>query len=133
MSRQRLRLLAALAVVTPLGFGTKFYAGCGASWMRHHAGGVVYELFWILLVLWVWPRLSPLRVAIGVFSVTCALEILQLWHPAPLEWVRSSFLGRALIGSTFSTGDFPHYFVGSALGFVLARWLSGTHATGERE
>ena len=124
LSRYRLRLLVALLVVTPLGFGTKFYAGPGASWMRHHAGGVVYEIFWILLVLWVWPRLSPLRVASGVFVVTCALEILQLWHPAPLEWVRGAFLGRALIGSTFSAGDFPHYVAGSALGFVLARWLA---------
>jgi hypothetical protein len=116
--RRRLTLL--LAVVTPLGFASKLYAGPGQQWVRYHAGGVVYEVFWILLVLLVRPRLSPWRVAGAVLLVTCALELLQLWNPPVLAAVRASFLGHALIGSSFSWWDFPHYLLGCLLGGALA-------------
>lgn len=120
----RVRLLCALAVVTPLGFATKLYAGPGASFVRFYAGGIVYEIFWILAVLALRPGLPPRRVAAWVFVATCALEVLQLWHPPLLEAVRATFLGRALIGSTFSGWDFAAYAVGCGLG------LWGVHRLG---
>ena len=122
--RRRLALL--LAVVTPLGFASKLYAGPGRQWVHDHAGGVVYEVFWILLVLLVRPRLSPWRVAGAVLLVTCALELLQLWNPPALAAVRASFLGHALIGSSFSWWDFPHYLLGSLLGGALGVALRPT-------
>ena len=120
----RFRLLCALAIVTPLGFATKLYSGPGSSFFRFYAGGIAYEVFWILVVMWIRPGLSVLRVAVGVLAVTCALEFLQLWHPPPLEAVRSTFLGRALIGNTFSAWDLPCYVVGCAAGVWLVRRLT---------
>lgn len=119
----RVRLLCALALFTPLGFATKLYAGPGATFFRFYAGGILYEIFWILVVMGIRPTLSAWRVAAGVLAVTCALEVLQLWHPVPLEWVRSTFLGRALIGSTFSAWDFPCYVTGCAAGVWIVRRL----------
>jgi hypothetical protein len=60
---------------------------------------------------------------VAVFAVTCALEVLQLWHPAPLEAVRGTFLGRTLLGTTFVWWDFPHYALGCALGAWSGRRL----------
>ena len=120
----RRSLLVALALVTPLGFATKFYAGPGVGWIGPYAGGLLYEIFWILAIALVWPRLSPARIALGVFLATCFLEVLQLWRPPPLEALRSTFLGRALVGSTFSWWDFPHYVGGAAAGFGLLRALT---------
>lgn len=120
--------LLALLLVTPIGFASKFYAGPGASWVGAYAGGALYEIFWILVILTVWPRLPVPRVAIGVFTVTCGLEVLQLWRPPMLEALRSTFLGRALVGSTFSWWDFPHYAAGAAAGFALAHALAGRTA-----
>jgi hypothetical protein len=117
---QRRILAAILVLVVPLGFATKLYSGPGAGWARSHGGGILYEVFWILLVLFVWPRLSPVRVAGGVLVATSALEILQLFHPPFLEAVRATFLGHALIGSTFAWWDFPHYVVGCVAGALLA-------------
>jgi hypothetical protein len=117
--------LLALAAVTPLGFATKLYRGPGAAWVANYGGGVVYEIFWIFLMLAIAPRWSASRVAIGVLLVTGGLEVLQLWHPPALEAVRSTALGRALVGSTFSWWDFPHYAAGCALGVALARLLAG--------
>ncbi len=121
----RRSLLLALLVVTPLGFATKLYGGPGAAWVGNYGGGLVYVIFWILVVLAIAPRLPPGRVALGVLWVTCGLEVLQLWRPPFLEAIRSTYLGRALVGSTFSWWDFPHYVVGCAAGVGLARTLSG--------
>jgi hypothetical protein len=114
-------LAAILLALVPLGFGSKFYAGPGAPWVHAHAGGIVYEFFWVLLLLALFPRLSEWRAAAGVFAATSLLETLQLWHPPALEAIRATFLGHALIGSTFGWWDFPHYLVGCAAGLLCAR------------
>lgn len=115
MSRARLGL--ALAVVVPLGFATKL---TDAELVRGYLGGVLYVVFWILLVLFARPRLRPGSVAVVVFLATCALEAIQLWHPPWLEHIRATFLGHALLGSTFSWWDFPCYAAGAALGVGIA-------------
>ena len=97
----RRSILLALLIVTPLGFATKLYSGPGAAWVGNYGGGLVYVVFWILVVLAIAPRLPPGRVAVGVLCVTCGLELLQLWRPPLLEAFRSTYLGRALVGSTF--------------------------------
>lgn len=117
----RLRLLLVLAVVVPLGFATKFYAGPAQSWVHDHAGGFLYVVFWCLLALALRPELAPWLVGCVVFVITSLLEILQLWHPPLLEAVRATFLGHALIGSSFSWSDFPYYALGALLAAGIAR------------
>lgn len=121
--RYRLALLLSLMVVTPLGFATKWYQGPVAWWVNNYLGGALYEVFWILVVAMIWPRARALWVAAGVFGVTCALEILQLWQPSFLQVIRAKFLGRALLGTTFVIWDFFYYVVGSVLGYLWVRYL----------
>jgi hypothetical protein len=115
--------LLLLAALIPLGVATKLYSGPGAAWVNDSLGGVLYVVFWILLVTLLRPRWPPAPVALGVLLVTCALEVLQLWHPAWLAPVRASFIGHALLGNTFAWLDFPHYVAGALLGYALARWV----------
>jgi hypothetical protein len=115
--------LAPLPALVLLGLATKLYAGPGAGWVSGSAGGVLYVAFWVLVVLALWPSLPPARVAGAVFLVTSALELLQLWQPAWLAPVRASFVGHALLGSTFSGLDFPHYALGALVGWAWARWV----------
>jgi hypothetical protein len=56
-----------------------------------------------------------------VLAITCALEVLQLWHPPFLQAIRSTFAGRALIGTTFVWWDFIYYIVAAAVSPALAR------------
>jgi hypothetical protein len=125
----RRRLLIGLLLLVPLGVGTKFYVGPGAGWVQAHAGGVLYVVFWTLVVLGGWPALSASTAAVGVFLATSLLEGLQLWRPAPLEAVRSTFVGHAVLGSTFSWWDFPHYVAGALLGGLLGAALRPPAAT----
>lgn len=116
----RRRLLSALAVLLPIGIATKVYTGPGEVWVRTNVGGVVYVVFWSLLVLFLWPRLSPWVAGAVVVAMTAALEFLQLWHPPLLETIRATSFGHALIGSTFAWSDFPHYLAGMLLAVGVA-------------
>ncbi|MDY7038808.1 MAG: DUF2809 domain-containing protein [Thermodesulfobacteriota bacterium] len=110
-----------LLVITPLGFACKFYPGPGHGWFNNYGAGLLYEIFWILLAFLFFPlRKSANVIPICVFVITCILEFLQLWHPPFLEAIRSSFLGSALIGTTFVWWDFPHYVLGCLVGWF---WL----------
>jgi hypothetical protein len=121
----RKRILVSLLVITPLGFLFKLYAGPAQGWFNNYAAGVLYEIFWCLILLFFWPhRKFTAKIAMGVLVVTSLLEVLQLWHPWMLEQIRSTFLGRTLLGTTFSWWDFPHYVLGCALGgFWMLRIL----------
>ena len=110
-----------LAGLVPLGLGAKLYRGPAESWVRDSAAGALYVLFWCLLVLAARPTLPPRAVAAAVLAVTCALEFAQLWQPPLLQQVRSTFLGHALIGSSFAWLDFPYYLAGALLSVALAR------------
>jgi hypothetical protein len=122
-SRQRAWTLLSLAVIVPLGFSTKFYSGPAASWVNNSLGGVLYELFWCLVLFLFFRRVKPWRIAALVLVITCALEVLQLWRPPLLQLARSSFLGSALLGTTFTWSDFPYYVLGCGLGWVWMELL----------
>jgi hypothetical protein len=116
-----------LAAITPAGFATKFYEGPLATWVNQSLSGVLYVVFWILVVMFIAPGLQPLAVALGVFLVTAALEVTQLWQPLWLEAVRGHFLGRTLLGTTFMPSDFIHYAIGAVMGLGavhMGRWRS---------
>jgi hypothetical protein len=51
------------------------------------------------------------------------LEFAQLWHPAWLEAIRRTFIGRCVLGTTFGWDDFPAYVVGAVLGWMLLSTL----------
>lgn len=120
------RLALSLLLLLPLGIGTKFYAGPASAWVHAHAGGVLYVMFWTVAVVLVAPRLSAETAAGGVLFVTCGLEFLQLWHPSALQTVRQTFIGHALIGSTFGWWDLLHYGLGALLGTSLVRGIRWT-------
>jgi len=121
----RWRLIALLLLIVPMGFATKIYEGPGSAWVSGCLAGTFYVAFWVLVVLAMFPTLSAGKVAVGVLAGTVALEFLQLWHPPLLESLRNSFLGRTILGATFSWLDIPFYIVGALLGCALGRWAQG--------
>ncbi len=118
------RTLTAISLVAVLAAGlyAKFYGGPARGWVNDSFAGVFYVVFWCLFASLVFPRAAARRIAIIVFAATCFLEFLQLWHPFFLEWLRSGFVGRALLGHSFAVLDFPYYLFGSVVGwFWIAR------------
>jgi hypothetical protein len=127
----RARIFLALLIVTPLGFAAKSYAGPARWWLNNVAASIIYELFFILLVFLIIPRKKAITpIALGVCAATIALEFLQFWHPPWLMTIRGTFLGRALLGTTFVVSDLPIYPVGCLLGWFLLRGLNRRPRTG---
>jgi len=110
--------LILLLLITPIGFYSKFYSGPGASWVNDSLGGVFYEIFWCLLVFLILVNERAWVIATSVFIITSFLEVLQLWHPEFLEIIRSYFIGRTVLGTSFNLYDFIYYFIGSGIGYL---------------
>jgi len=119
MKKYRLLIFLLLIVIVPVGFYTKFYAGPGHDWVSNSLGGLIYEIFWCLVVALLFPLSKPWKIALWVLIITCLLEFLQLWHHPFLEFIRSNFIGRIVLGNSFNWMDFPYYVAGSAIGWYL--------------
>jgi hypothetical protein len=114
-------IIISLLIITPIGFLSKFYRGPAHLWVNNSLCGVFYEIFWCLVLALFFRRIRPLMIALLVLIVTCSLEFLQLWHPPLLEWLRASFIGRTILGNSFSWSDFPYYFIGAFIGYIWIR------------
>lgn len=117
----RVALLISLILIVPIGYIVRFSQGI-PGWVSDSFGSVAYEIFWIVLVQFFYPKASPLWTAIAVCLATCAIEFLQLWQPPFLQAIRATLPGRLVLGNTFLWSDFPPYFVGSFLGWM---WITG--------
>jgi hypothetical protein len=136
MTKTRIWTLISLLIIVPVGFYSKFYRGPGANWVNNSLGGVFYEIFWCLitfLIADILKKPDPLKktgyyretvIAAIVLIITCMLEFLQLWHPPVLESLRSTFIGRTVLGTTFTWSDFPYYFLGTGIGWIWMRIVS---------
>lgn len=118
---KQINIITSLLIVIGMGFFFKFYNGFGRQWLNNYGAAIFYEIFWCLFAfLFIKGRKAVSQIPLWVFVVTCILEFLQLWHPPLLEQMRSTLVGRLLLGSTFSWWDFPHYAIGCILGWL---WL----------
>jgi len=115
--------LISMLIIVPLGLYSKFYSGQASYWVNNSLGGVLYVIFWCLFGFLFLSNTKPWKIAAAVFAITCFLEFLQLWHPPFLEFLRSHFIGRILLGTTFTWSDFPYYLVGCAIGWLWMKSL----------
>jgi hypothetical protein len=120
--RDRAALLVSIGIIVPLGYGVRF-SGWEPAWWPDFLGSLAYEIFWVLLVVLLVPRISLRGAAVGVCLATCGIEFLQLWHHPLLEAARRTLPGRLVLGNSFTWSDFPAYFVGSGLGWLWVRVL----------
>lgn len=123
LNKQQIIAIIILALLIPVGFYSKIYSGIGSHWVNNKLGGVFYEIFWCLVFFIIFTKSKPIHVAVGVLVVTSLLEFVQLLNNPFLEVIRSNFIGQTIIGNSFAWSDFPYYFVGSLLGYLVLRWI----------
>jgi len=106
---------------------SKAYTGIAQEWVQDYSGDVLYEIFWCLVIFWFIPSIKDLdklssitiKIALSVFVVTCAIEVSQLWFHLVPHAISYSLIWRMLLGVGFSWWDFPHYALGSLIGWWL--------------
>lgn len=119
----RWRTIISIAIILPIGLLYSHYR-FSVSWLNQEVGGIFYEIFWCLFAFLFLPtRRAVWQIPLWVLIITCLLEFLQLWPSPFLNWVRSFWAGRMLIGNAFTWADFPYYFVGSGLGWLWLRLM----------
>ena len=67
-------------------------------------------------------RCSPARIVLGAFCFAWSVEFLQLYHAHWIDVLRSTRLGRLVLGTSFNSPDLIAYVAGIALG-ALAECL----------
>ncbi|GLK13415.1 DUF2809 domain-containing protein [Streptosporangium carneum] len=107
------RLPAALAAVVTVAAGLTVRAVTD-GWFGKYAGDALYTVLIHTLVLFVAPRLSPVRAALWALAVSWAVEFAQL-TPVPAALSEASVLARLVFGSTFGVADLVAYAVGAVL------------------
>lgn len=123
MKKYRNLILICLLIIVILGLATKFYQGVFAEWLNNSFSSIFYEAFWIFLVIFIQPRLTPGWVAFWVFIITSFLEFMQLWKPPFLQAIRATLIGRLLLGNTFVWWDFLYYILGCTLTWIILRYF----------
>jgi len=125
----RVQVILSLLVIVPVGWWLRrLDFGPDYRWVSNWGGSLAYEIFWILLIfLWLARPQSITPIAVGVWLVTCLLEVAQLWHPPWLEAIRATFLGRAILGTTFMWQDMPIYPLGCIVGWLWLKALCKEH------
>lgn len=117
----RVALLASISLIVPLGYGIRFAAN---TWLNDLLGSIAYEIFWIALGAFLFPAVRPVWIAVYVLVATCVLEGLQLWQNPLYLAAKATFLGRLILGNTFTGSDFLAYFAGSFVGWI---WIVLLH------
>lgn len=118
--RKRIILLIMMIILIPAGLLMKRYSGAGHLLFNNKLAGILYVVFWSFFAAFIFVRRNPLLLVVIVFLITCGLEFLQLYSNPLLDQIRSTFLGRTLIGNTFSWSDMLYYLIGSILSWY---WL----------
>ena len=111
--------------VAILGFLAKLLPVFEGTWIANNLAGLFYVTELCLVLYLIFPDHSSVVLAIGAFLITGILELLQLWNPDFLEVIRSNFIGRTILGSSFSWLDYPYYVGGAILGTLLLQLLPG--------
>ena len=96
-----------------------------SPWWNQHGGGIPYVMFWIAAVFVIAPKRNYIfTICVSCVLVTCLLEFAQLWNPQPLAGFRRTKFGAALLGTSFNWNDFPAYFIGGFIGYIVLKSLT---------
>ena len=121
---RRILIILSLLIITPLGLLSKAYTGVAQWWVNDYAGDILYEIFWCLFFFWFFPsKNATIAIPLWVFFITSAIEVCQLWYGLVPGSIRSSLIWKLFLGSSFVWWDFPHYAIGSFLGWLWLRLI----------
>ncbi|TAE59561.1 MAG: DUF2809 domain-containing protein [Nostocales cyanobacterium] len=135
---KKVRLLTFISLIVILIIGLLYSKyRYSVSWLNQEVGGVFYVIFWCLLAfLFIPSRRAVWQIPLWVLAITCLIEFLQLWKTPSLDYLRSFWWGKMVLGNVFNWADFPYYFIGYGLGWIGLKmiWnLKDKHKKSARE
>ena len=115
---QRSRPVYAVAIVLVIGTGLLWRSGLLAlpNFVAKYGGDSLWALVVFLCLGFAFNRSSPVRIALGAVCFAWSVEFLQLYHAPWIDGIRSTRLGRLVLGNMFNSPDLLAYVTGIALG-----------------
>jgi hypothetical protein len=89
-----------------------------SGFVAKYLGVALWATLVYFLVLFVKPKLAPIKAAIVTVVISFAVELFQI-TPVPM-WMYQNLhpLSALVFGTTFNLGDLPAYVVGAAIGYA---------------
>ena len=88
------------------------------SFLAKYGGDSLWALVLFLGLGFIFRRSSTVRIAVGALCFVWSVEFLQLYHAPWIDAIRSTRLGRLILGESFNSPDLMAYVIGIALGAV---------------
>jgi len=130
---QRSRPLYALLAILVVGAGLLWRSGLFplSNFLAKYGGDSLWALVVFLGFGFAFLRSATWRIGLSALGFAWAVEFLQLYHAHWIEAIRSTVIGRLVLGTSFNSPDLIAYAIGIALG-VLAEcvWLRETQSAG---
>src|SRR5687767_5958948 len=110
---KRSRAVYAMAAGLVIGMGLLWRSGLVllSDFVAKYGGDALWAVVVFLCFGIVFPRSSTVRIALAAVCVAWGVEFLQLYHAPWLDGIRSTRLGRLVLGSTFNSPDLLAYFI----------------------
>ena len=112
MRRNRFLYFIAGCVVVPLALASRQYASLLPDILKKNTGDALWSAMVFIMLGWIFPRWSTLRVSVGALLISYAVEISQLYHRPWIDNLRHTWLGGLILGYGFMWSDLVCYTIG---------------------
>ena len=129
---ERTQLTYGSAIALVIGAGLLWRSGLlpFPGLLAKYGGDSLWALVVFLGFGFVFRRSSTVRIALGAVCFAWSVEFLQLYHAPWIDVIRSTRLGRLVLGTSFNSPDLIAYVIGIALGvFTECVSLNENHRT----
>ena len=92
-----------------------------SSFLAKYGGDSLWALVVFLGFGFTFHRSSTVRISLAAVCFAWSVEFLQLYHAHWIDGIRSTRLGRVVLGTTFNSPDLLAYVVGIMLGALAER------------
>lgn len=114
------RVLVVLVLATvALGLATRRFPNAFPSFIAEYGGDALWAMLVYWLLAFIWPRVSPARLAFGALAISVCDELSQMIDWPWLAALRNTRLGALVLGQGFLWSDLVCYSVGIAAAFAI--------------
>ena len=91
------------------------------SFVAKYGGDSLWALVVFLCFGFAFRRSSTVRIGLSALCFAWSVEFLQLYHAPWIDSIRSTRVGRLVLGASFNSPDLIAYVIGIALGILAER------------
>ena len=110
-------------IVVPIGYATRKLPQLFHPFIAEFGGDTLWAAMFVFLFRAIWSKTALWKLVLYTYLFTVAIEISQLYHAPWIDRLRSSFLGKMLLGSGFLWSDLACYLTGVVFAWLVATFV----------